>query len=108
MSVDYKELYSPKIVRMTCRYRELPKVTVYYLVITFVVATATESKTSYITITTQLTSNGYPLSEFTALSSFLVLEYANRWRLTSKDATADSFPLVHGQSVDWIPNVEYL
>ena len=108
MSVDYKELYSPGIVRMTRRYRELPKVTVYYLLITFVVATATESRTCSVAYTIQLTSNGSPLSEFTALSSFLVLEYAYRWDVTSEDATDASFPLLHGESVDWIPNVKHL
>ena len=93
---------------MICRYRELPKVTVYYLLITFVVATATESRACSISFPIQSTSNGSVSSEFTARSSFLVLEYVCLRDIRIQGATDDSFPLLHGQSVDWIPNVEYL
>lgn len=65
------------IMEMIRRYRELPKVTVYYLLITFVVATATQSRIHVLSIIIQLTSNGSAVLEFTAPSSFRVVEYVH-------------------------------
>ena len=95
-------------MEMIRRYRELPKVTVYYLLITFVVATATQSRIHVLSIIIQLTSNGSAVLEFTAPSSFRVVEYVHGWNVIFKDETDDPLPLLHGQSVDWISHVEYL